>query len=72
MIAILLAIFFFVSPTYAYPQLEFDECVSSSKDNPELVNEDAYGKGWIVKISDFNQEDIEELLNPDQYLELIK
>ena len=41
------------------------------EDSPDLVNSDAYGKGWIVKISDFNKEEIEQLLNTDQYLELI-
>jgi glycine cleavage system H protein len=30
-------------------------------DNPELINEDPYGDGWIVKIEAANPEDIKEL-----------
>ncbi len=48
------------------------EINDSLEDSPELVNSDAYEKGWIVKISDFDQEEIKDLLNADQYLELIK
>ena len=38
-------------------------------DAPELINEDAYG-AWIVKVKDVTG--IENLLNADQYAELIK
>tara|TARA_B100000029_G_scaffold511842_1_gene606916 strand:+ start:1122 stop:1361 length:240 start_codon:yes stop_codon:yes gene_type:complete len=27
-----------ISPVFAYPQTEFDECISSSKENPALAN----------------------------------
>lgn len=41
--------------------------------NPELVNQDPYGKGWIVIIdpSDLKKE-LEELLTPNQYAEHIQ
>lgn len=35
---------------------------------PELVNEDCYEKGWIIKISDFSQNELESLLSIDDYL----
>ena len=41
--------------------------------NPELVNKDPYGKGWIalIKINNFN-EDFKKLLTPAQYADFIK
>ena len=48
------------------------EVNNNLEDNPDLVNSDAYGDGWIVKISDFNHDELENLLNADQYIELIK
>ena len=48
------------------------EVNNNLEDNPDLVNSDAYGDGWRVKISDFNHDELENLLNADQYIELIK
>ena len=48
------------------------EVNNNLEDSPDLVNSDAYGDGWIVKISDFNHDELENLLNADQYMELIK
>jgi len=44
--------------------IEFNDKLSSS---PELVNEDPYGEGWIVKIKPKNIADIESLLSADAY-----
>lgn len=35
-------------------------------DNPQLVNEDPYGKGWLFRLRPFESK-IAGLLNPDQY-----
>lgn len=35
-------------------------------DNPQLVNEDPYGKGWLFRIRPFENE-FQGLLNADQY-----
>ena len=48
------------------------EVNNNLEDNPDLVNSDAYGDGWIVNLSDFNYDELENLLNADQYMELIK
>ncbi|MEE1946888.1 glycine cleavage system protein GcvH [Pedobacter sp. KR3-3] len=40
-------------------------------DNPELVNSDPYGKGWMVKVAITNVADVEGLLSADQYKELV-
>jgi len=39
--------------------------------NPELVNSDPYGEGWMVKIKIANAEEGAELLSSEQYKELI-
>lgn len=48
--------------------LEFNEALS---DNPEKVNQDPYGEGWIVKIRISDPAQIEELLDAAQYGELV-
>jgi glycine cleavage system H protein len=39
--------------------------------NPELVNTDPYGEGWMIKIKVKNVFDVEWLLRPDTYKCLI-
>jgi glycine cleavage system H protein len=39
--------------------------------NPELVNKDPYGDGWMVKIKLTNTEQLNELLSADAYKEVI-
>jgi len=41
------------------------------EDNPELVNSDPYGEGWIVKITDFDKSQLEALLDSNNYEEII-
>lgn len=48
--------------------LEFNEEIES---NPEKINEDPYGEGWIVKISIKDSSEIDNLLSADAYKELI-
>ncbi len=44
--------------------LEFNSALET---NPELINNDPYGEGWIVKISINNQEEINELMSAEEY-----
>ena len=39
-------------------------------EKPELVNEDPYGQGWMIKIK-VNSSDISDLLNFEQYKKLV-
>ena len=39
-------------------------------EKPELVNEDPYGQGWMIKIK-VNSSDISDLLNSEQYKKLV-
>jgi glycine cleavage system H protein len=38
---------------------------------PELVNSDAYGDGWMIKMSISNQSEVSELLSAAAYKELV-
>ena len=39
--------------------------------NPELVNSDPYGAGWMIKMSVDNLDEVEELLDVDAYKALV-
>jgi glycine cleavage system H protein len=41
------------------------------EDTPEVVNQDPYGEGWMVKIKIEDNTDTGELLSADQYKEVI-
>lgn len=41
------------------------------EDAPELVNKDPYGDGWMIKIAISNPAELDSLLTPAQYKELI-
>lgn len=36
-------------------------------DSPELVNDDCYGEGWLVKLSLPEKAQLDELLSPEEY-----
>jgi glycine cleavage system H protein len=40
-------------------------------DNPELVNNDPYGEGWIVKLAPADPAEANELLDAEAYKALI-
>lgn len=42
---------------------------SALEDEPELLNSDPYGKGWIIKLDIGDSADITELLSAEQYQE---
>ena len=41
-------------------------------DKPETINEDAYGDGWIFVLEVEEPEQLNELLGPDDYAELLE
>lgn len=41
-------------------------------DAPELVNEDPYGKGWIIEVKPGDPTELDSLMNKDAYLEMLK
>ena len=47
------------------------EVNAALNDNPELVNTDPYGQGWMVKISVSDVAQVDELLSADAYKTLV-
>jgi glycine cleavage system H protein len=46
---------------------EVIEFNSELESNPELINSDPYGKGWIIKVKMDDASQLEELLDPSAY-----
>ncbi|NND35349.1 MAG: glycine cleavage system protein GcvH [Saprospiraceae bacterium] len=52
--------------------IEFNEELSESGgDNPAVINEDAYGAGWIIKIDLSDPTELDSLLSASEYEKLI-
>ncbi len=49
--------------------IEFNEAL---EDDPELVNKDPYGKGWMIKVAISDVSQINNLLDATTYQKLIK
>ena len=50
---------------------EITELNEGLEDNPELINDDPYGEGWIIKMKISDQNELGDLLSADAYKELI-
>jgi len=37
------------------------------EDEPQVINEDPYGKGWIIKVELSDSAELESLMNADEY-----
>ena len=48
--------------------LEINEAI---EDEPEIVNEDAYGKGWMIKIKVSDSAKYDSLLSAEEYKALV-
>lgn len=46
---------------------EVVEVNEALEDEPELVNKDAFGEGWIIKVKLTNPEEVEQLLDAKGY-----
>ncbi len=51
---------------------EVIEVNSDLENKPELINEDPYGKGWIVKLKMTNPDDVKGLLSAEDYKKLLE
>jgi len=41
------------------------------EDSPDLVNKDPYGEGWMIKVKINDPSEIDRLLSPEEYKDLI-
>lgn len=61
-----------VSDVYAPLSGEVSDVNDDLPDNPELINEDPYGDGWMVKITLGDKADLEDLMTADEYRKFIE
>ena len=50
---------------------EVMEANQQLEEHPELVNQDPYGEGWIIKLKPTNTDEMNELLDAAAYKEII-
>ena len=58
------------SDAYAPVSGEVTEVNETLEDQPELVNNDPYGDGWLFKVRFNNEEDVDDLFSAEEYEEL--
>jgi glycine cleavage system H protein len=56
-----------VAEVYAPLSGEVQEANEMIKDNPEMINQEPYGGGWMVKLKISNPQELGALLTPDDY-----
>ncbi|KGR78193.1 glycine cleavage system protein GcvH [Ureibacillus manganicus] len=61
-----------VSELYAPVSGKVVEVNSELDDSPELVNESPYEQAWMITVELTNASEVDELLTPEQYDELIE
>ena len=60
-----------VSDLYAPASGEVVEVNQTLEENAEQVNSDPYGVGWLIKIHPEDETELDRLLSPDGYAQLI-
>jgi len=55
---------------YAPVDGEVIEVNTELEDNPDLINKDAFGKGWIFKLKVVDESDVDDMMDADSYEEL--
>ena len=60
-----------VSEIYAPVSMEVVAVNNDVVEKPELINEDAHDKGWLIKIRVNSEADFDGLLSAEEYEELI-
>jgi glycine cleavage system H protein len=61
-----------VAEVYTPVAGEIVEVNEAVVDDPELLNEDPHGEGWLVKVRFSSAADLKSLMNAEQYEEYVK
>jgi glycine cleavage system H protein len=61
-----------VSELYMPVSGKVSEVNSDLADAPEVVNEDPYGDGWMIRVAISDTAQVDDLLSSDDYLEYLK
>ena len=60
-----------VSEIYAPVSMEVLEVNQKVVDQPEVINQDAHGQGWLIRIKILNEAETDDLLSAAEYQALI-
>ncbi|MER3445481.1 MAG: glycine cleavage system protein H [Candidatus Dadabacteria bacterium] len=61
-----------VSDLYAPISGEVVEVNEALLDSPEVINEDPYGEGWMIKVKPYDVGEIQDLMDSDEYTEFVE
>ena len=61
-----------VSDLYAPISGEILEINEVLLDSPEIINEDPYGSGWIVRVKPYEESELDKLMNSESYSEFLE
>jgi glycine cleavage system H protein len=61
-----------VSDLYAPVSGEVAQVNDALTDNPAVVNQEPFGEGWMIRIRAQNLGDVQKLMSPDEYEQLIE
>jgi glycine cleavage system H protein len=61
-----------VSDVYAPLSGEITAVNEEVSDEPELINEDPYGQGWLVRVKLSNPSEVDELMDAGAYRKLLE
>lgn len=61
-----------VSEIYSPISGEIIKINKKLEDSPEIINEDPYDEGWLVELSIKDIKEIDDLLSPEDYKEIIE
>lgn len=49
-----------------------EEINESVVEQPELINNDCFGQGWLIRVSEYKKSEIEEAMSYDEYKNFIE
>jgi glycine cleavage system H protein len=61
-----------VSDVYAPVSGTVIEANDMLPDNPETINDDAYGDGWMIRVEMSDMDDLKDLMTAEEYAEYIE
>jgi glycine cleavage system H protein len=61
-----------VSDVYAPVSGTVLEVNDSLPDNPETINDDAYGDGWIIRVEMSDKDDLKDLMTAEEYADYVE
>ena len=60
-----------VSDLYAPVSGDVVEVNEALLDSPEIINNDPYGEGWMIKVKVYDQGELDDLMNFEEYTDLV-